>query len=223
MGAAPLITPRLPSLFAPVEESPTSNVADTTAVTDAARNSTLASPPLQSRTTGRADPTSGEARASAYPPQHPPAPEVAIAPAPAARIDSAPARVESTLIPLVETAQANSQSTPPLVTPVAPHPAASLEPPLAPRKQDTPAAAPEQWLPLLPQRTAESAAPFPALADTTVGADTGKSPSPTVHITIGRVEVRANIAAPPAAPRPRTTSKPTLSLGDYLKRGAGAS
>ena len=223
MGAAPLIAPRLPSLFAPGEESPASNVADTSAVTDAARNSTLASPPLQSRPAERADRASGEPRASLYPPRRPPVPDAAMAPAPAARIDDAPPRVESTLIPLVETAPANTQATPPLLTHGTPRAAASLELSMAPRKQDTPAAAPQQWLPLLPQRRAESAASFPALADSAVGADTGTPPAPTVHITIGRVEVRANIATPSAAPRPRTASKPTLSLGDYLKRGRGAS
>jgi hypothetical protein len=220
MGAAPLIAPRLPSLFAPVEKSPNGNVADTAAFTDAARNSTLASHTLPSRATGRPDPVSGETYPSVYPPQRLPAATEA---APVARIDSTPPRVDSTLIPLVETAQANSQVTPPLLTPVAPPPAASLEPSTAAHKQDTPAAAPEPWLPLLPQLTAESAAPFPAWSDTPMGADTGTPPAPTVHITIGRVEVTANVATPPAAPRPRAASQPTQSLGDYLKRGAGAS
>lgn len=44
-----------------------------------------------------------------------------------------------------------------------------------------------------------------------------------VQVTIGRVEVRANIPTPMPAARPPTPSKPTLSLGDYLKRGGGKS
>lgn len=44
---------------------------------------------------------------------------------------------------------------------------------------------------------------------------------PAVHITIGRVEVRANLPAPQPSPRPRPDHKPTLSLGDYLKRRGG--
>lgn len=219
MGTAPLIAPRLPSLFAPVEES-NSHIADTAAVTNAAHNTTLVSTPLQSPAIGRTDHTFIEPCANSYPPQRPIPPEAA----PAASIDTTPLRVDSTLVPLVETAaQANAQTTPTLATPVAPQPAAPLEPPIATRKQDTPTAAPESWLPLLPQPKAESAAAFPAVADTSAGADTGTPPAPTVHITIGRVEVRANIATPRAAPRSRAASKPALSLGDYLKRGAGAS
>ena len=44
---------------------------------------------------------------------------------------------------------------------------------------------------------------------------------PTVHITIGRVEVRANIAPPPPAPKRRVEREAALSLGDYLKHGGG--
>jgi len=220
MGAAPLIAPRLPSLFAPVDELPAGNVADTT-VTDAARNSLLAAPPVQSYTMARTDPVSRELRASVYPPQRLPAPEEATTQTPVARIDSTPPHVGSPLVPLVETAQANTQGTTSLlVTTVASHPAASWQPSAAPREQVTPAAA---AVPLLPQRGAEAAAPRLAWPDSGMGVDTGASPAPTVHITIGRVEVKANIAAPSAAPRPRAASKPTLSLGDYLKRGGGAS
>jgi hypothetical protein len=52
-------------------------------------------------------------------------------------------------------------------------------------------------------------------------ADDRPNAAPTVHITIGRVEVRARVSATPAAPRPRSESKPALSLSDYLKRGGG--
>lgn len=224
LGAAPLIAPRLPGLFAPVEESSPSNVANAIAATEEAPVSTLASLPLQSRTKGSADPASNEPRANIDTPQHFHAPEAAIAPAPAAHTGNTQSRIEATLIPLVDTAQTNTQTTAPLVAPVAPVASdadASLKPSKALR--DMPATAPEQWSPLLPQRNAEHVAPFAALADTPVGAETGTPPAPTVHITIGRVEVRANIATPPAAPRPRAVSKPAQSLGDYLKHGAGAS
>ncbi len=49
--------------------------------------------------------------------------------------------------------------------------------------------------------------------------------APTVHITIGRVEVRAQLerTAPTTPLPPRAASKPALSLDDYLKRGGGRS
>ncbi|WP_157273698.1 hypothetical protein [Thiobacillus denitrificans] len=219
MGEAPLIAPRLPSLFAPAEESSTGNSADMMAVADPAQNATPASLPIQPCTTARVDPPAGKPRTSVYPPQRPLPPEAS----PTVHTDSAPPRVEAMLVPVVETTPENSRMPPPLLAPVAPRPAASLKPPIASRKQDMPAAAPEPWLPLLPQRKAESVAPFPVAADTPKPGDVGTPDAPTVHITIGRVEVRANIAPPPATQRPRPASQPTLSLGDYLKRGTGAS
>lgn len=46
---------------------------------------------------------------------------------------------------------------------------------------------------------------------------------PTIHVTIGRIEVRAATPAPPAAPAPVRTQRavPTLSLEDYLKQRNG--
>lgn len=220
LGAAPLIAPRLPSLFAPSEES-NSNFAGTAAVTDAVHSTTFASTPLQSNTTKRTDSASSEPRANIYPPQRTIASEAANAPAPAARAESAPPRAESAPTQLVQTVHENNQAAPQLA-PVASPSTAAAEPLLTPRKQDE-HTAPEPWLPLLPQRKAESAAAFSAMADTSVNTDTATPLAPTVHITIGRVEVRANIATPHAAPHPRATTIPALSLGDYLKRGAGAS
>ncbi len=51
--------------------------------------------------------------------------------------------------------------------------------------------------------------------------DQQRPAAPTIHISIGRVEVRANIASPPPAPRPQAEHKPSQSLADYLKRGGG--
>ena len=224
MGAAPLIAPRLPSLFAPTEESPIGSAADATAVTDAVQSKTFAPPSLQSTPTGRIDSATtasaaDELHASDYQPQRATATEAITA----ARTTTATASIESTLIPLVKATQANFQTTAPL-TADTPQVASPLESATAARTPDKTAAAPEHLLPLLPQRRSESAAPFAVSADTALAADSGASVAPTVHITIGRVEVRANIAAaPPAAPRPRPTSQPALSLNDYLKRGAGAS
>lgn len=46
-----------------------------------------------------------------------------------------------------------------------------------------------------------------------------KAAEPTVHVTIGRVEIRA--VAAPAAPKRPAPPKPTLSLADYLDRREG--
>jgi hypothetical protein len=227
LGAAPLIAPRLPGLFTPLEESPAGNFADTITATDAAANSTHAVRAAAPRMTARAEPASSEPRADVHPAQAPPVPPVpdaASAPAPAAPIDNTQARVDSPRVPLVKAAPANGQAaTPLLVTPPAPHPVAPLPPSISPRKPETAAATEERWSPLLPQRNTETAASPPAWRDGAAAGDAGTTPAPTVHISIGRVEVRANIATPPAAPRPRAAREPALSLDDYLKRGGGAS
>ncbi len=45
-------------------------------------------------------------------------------------------------------------------------------------------------------------------------------PAPTIHVSIGRVEVRATPAATPAVARPRA-APPVMSLDEYLRRRAG--
>jgi hypothetical protein len=76
----------------------------------------------------------------------------------------------------------------------------------------------ERGVPLLPVRNEGIVAmPQPSILSA------AEKTEPTVHISIGRVEVRANIA--PASPvnKPRPTAASSLSLGDYLKHGAGKS
>ncbi|MCX6842244.1 MAG: hypothetical protein NTX53_08190 [candidate division WOR-3 bacterium] len=43
------------------------------------------------------------------------------------------------------------------------------------------------------------------------------APEPTVHVTIGRIEVRA-IQPEPARPGPSRQRSPRLSLADYLRQ-----
>lgn len=219
MGAAPLISPRLPSLFAPPEE-PNIGITDPAAVIGTAQGTTIAPAPAPSHATAPAAPPHIEPRASVYPLQDTVTPEAAIKQNAARRSERTEPHVEPAPTPLVPNVQAN--------TPAVPQPAHTASPfaPLAePRaesgNQDG-RAAPGPWLPLLPQRKTEPAAVLPAMADDRPAAQAAPA-APTVHITIGRVEVRANIATPPAAPRPRTASQPALSLSDYLKRGANAS
>jgi hypothetical protein len=61
----------------------------------------------------------------------------------------------------------------------------------------------------------------PAFTAATAPAHREPAQMPAMHITIGRVEVRANMPLPPPSPRPRPDHKPALSLGDYLKRRGG--
>jgi len=49
----------------------------------------------------------------------------------------------------------------------------------------------------------------------------GDAEAPTVHVTIGRVEVRVGSPAAVPSRRPGTTPKPALSLSDYLRRRNG--
>lgn len=42
-------------------------------------------------------------------------------------------------------------------------------------------------------------------------------PAPVVHVSIGRIEVRAVHAPAPSAPPPKSTPSPSLSLDDYLR------
>jgi hypothetical protein len=46
------------------------------------------------------------------------------------------------------------------------------------------------------------------------------SPPPTIHVTIGRIEVRAHTAAAPAKPAPRSPA-PALTLDRYLNQRSG--
>ncbi len=46
------------------------------------------------------------------------------------------------------------------------------------------------------------------------------SPPPTIHVTIGRIEVRAHTASAPAKPAPRS-SAPALTLDRYLSQRSG--
>ncbi len=49
------------------------------------------------------------------------------------------------------------------------------------------------------------------------GDDRGAPPAPTIHVTIGRIEVRAVQATSPSSPKPRP-AQPAMSLDDYLQR-----
>jgi len=108
-----------------------------------------------------------------------------------------------------------------LVTKTVPSSAASLQSSLKPLEPNPTAAAADERAPLLPRRIATTTSSRPPLADNVALAGNSPAAEPAVHITIGRVEVRATVSTAPPAPRPHAEDKPTLSLGDYLKRGGG--
>jgi hypothetical protein len=100
--------------------------------------------------------------------------------------------------------------------PAVPRPAPVLE-----KQRPAVIATPARPLPQ-PQRPATPAAPHRASAVRTTPAPVAASPEPAIHVTIGRIELRA--AAPPQAPRPVASRPrpPRLNLGAYLKeRGGG--
>lgn len=77
--------------------------------------------------------------------------------------------------------------------------------------------------PLLPDYKNPQTAVSQVMAGLTV-ADPTVAQKSTVHINIGRVEVRARSAAPPLLPRPvRAERENSLSLSEYLKRSGGRS
>lgn len=57
----------------------------------------------------------------------------------------------------------------------------------------------------------------PALRDNPLPFIKPPAPEPTVHVTIGRIEVRA-IQPEPARPGPSRQRSPRLSLADYLRQ-----
>ena len=100
----------------------------------------------------------------------------------------------------------------------APHAARVATGPPQPAAAQAP---PREPAPPLPAATPPAAAPqaWPAIALAQQRASTAFTPAtsePTVHVTIGRIDVAApapplsKVAAPPSAPAP-------LSLGDYLR------
>ena len=94
----------------------------------------------------------------------------------------------------------------------------ALQPATAVTDKDEERTAPAPWRPLLPQVETPS-----AHEGLTADMPRENNAAPSVHIRIGRVEVRANIGKTTAAPSPpaRAASKPALSLDEYLKRGGG--
>ena len=73
-------------------------------------------------------------------------------------------------------------------------------------------------------RQETSGEPWPTAARTSARAGAGpdNAPAPiqqTIHVTIGRIEVRAT--PPPSAPARKQNAAPVMSLDEYLKTRSG--
>ena len=200
VGAAPAIRPRLPSLFespagrAPMVEA--NEVAETVVLRPA--------PPTA---TSRDTVMVGEA-------------QVHLAPPPAA----SPGRA---LTPPQSTQPEPGRATPtapvavaaPVVPSPAPAQAPAVEADATPRPEPATGIAPS--IPRMPAPPLPAAViPLSRPVAVRVAEPQRRPEPPAVRITIGRVEVRAVPANPPAA-RPGRRASPKLSLEDYLRPRAG--
>lgn len=212
LGEAPAVRPRLPGLFAPLNEEATP--ASEAVVVDLHEPLPALAPAPLSRAPKAREET---ADATGTGPARAPAPAVAgeragnAVPArkseaqatqPSGDEGEAAASERSAREPLVRARpSAESGSSPVLlVEKAAPREQLPASPPVAQTRQRARAK----------ESTADSAGQY---------LDREPAQAPAVHITIGRVEVRASIAAPPPPVRPRPEHKPALSLADYLRRG----
>jgi hypothetical protein len=85
--------------------------------------------------------------------------------------------------------------------------------------EPSPAAAAPSTLPLqrTPQRNGPPA-PIGSEAGARRVAETTPTLPPSIRVTIGRVEVKAEFPAPPAAAAPRSTLPPALTLDEYRRQ-----
>lgn len=200
MGAAPAIRPRLPSLF----ESPAGRAPMVEANEVAEAVVLRPAPPTA---TSRDTVMGGEA-------------QVHLAPPPAASPGRALTPPQSTQ---PESGRATVMATAAMAGPVVPPPTPthppSVETGAKPRSEPATGMAPS--IPRMPAPPLPAAViPLSRPVAVRVAEPQRPPEPPSVRITIGRVEVRAVPANPPAA-RPGRRASPKLSLEDYLRPRAG--
>lgn len=90
------------------------------------------------------------------------------------------------------------------------------------QKDQSEAMTPQTILQLVPDHNIPYTTPLQAMSKLPSSTETAGQQETTVHINIGRVEVRAQPAAPVAAPRTvRPRERNNLSLNEYLNRSGG--
>ena len=213
LGVAPLIHPRIPNLFEPAETPPSSperpvaamhqEVGTGPVISGTPKSPTVADPSLSDASESDPKPyVSPEDKVNHWVAAHLPGPDVHQPTTVLAQQDSEPAAAPATTL---------------IVKPVLPYRILTLEQTPPPYTETGLLADSVQLVPMLvqrPQGTGQSDLPVEAVHD---------SPESIVHITIGRVEVRANVGAPPPpTPRrpPQTQRGPSLS--EYLKRSSSS-
>ncbi len=242
-GEAMVVTPRLPSLFAPTEDTNTPQT-DEVSLLQMSKKETRLKLPLDSIITA-AD--TGQ-----------PQPPTAINPSEDHTIRYKPEseQAEMSLVPLITppgNTNGSVQTASPVVTTnegrieIQNHGRYQSNPAPSPLKDETQAppktahietsfesvttmhgqqASNEEKLsqPLVPGHRSKQTAQQQAMTDLPTSIPVEAQHEPTVHINIGRVEVRAQSSAPAPPPRPlQPKPKSSLSLNDYLTRRGGRS
>jgi hypothetical protein len=211
LGEAPAVRPRLPGLFAPLNEEPTPASAAVVADVHEPPPALAPAPFFRAReareeTAGAktADPVGSRAPAAAERPgdSMPARKSERQAAQPSGDDGEAAAlerRAPNGLVPARQSAEPGPSRV-------------LLVEKVAPQEQ-----LPASPLPVAQPRQRASAQESTVDPASLVYLDREPAQAPAVHITIGRIEVRASIAPPPARTRP--DHMPALSLRDYLKRG----
>jgi hypothetical protein len=221
LGEPPGIRPRLPGLFGPADEGPSVTATNTAAVADAPQGRGAPSPSLRSGAMPRAKLVSNELQDALAGPPRQPEPSAPPAEEPFPIISRPQEDTSGNLIANMESTSGKTLAPASLGTQSAFVAAASWHSSSEPFERNPRATVPDPCPPLVPQRPANAVASPLATADRPAAAVNRAVAEPAVHITIGRIDVRAVTATAPPAPRPSARNTPALSLDDYLKRGGG--
>lgn len=218
LGVGPTIQPLLPAAFAPVGQAILDEpVPEVAAASIAPRP--LITPNVNQRIT-----TQGPERRIDTPARPAPVAVPRIAPYEVARRTDVsietPVTGASQRIAVAEGMRDNSLPDKPVTEPPDWWNAAR-EPTLLPAKTPSPLPETQPRREPVPQLVGHSPAPAPASSKPGESASQVLGPAPTIHVRIGRIDVRAAPAPASAAPPPARPAAKRTSLEDYLRGGSG--